>query len=194
MSDIPYNKYAIHDFNVDKYNPLLTDLSEEKLKQIARVYFGFEYLEETDEIPTYPVHGIILPPYNRCIVPLICRVKKCVGIKTLFIVDTGTQIGFIYSFSKIFIYRNIISGILYNFYSKNLIEKLKTSTSEFQLIFRVHALHEAVGVSICVSPEDSYFSGLNILGSFYFHSGRNFTADFKSNTCRIDLREGTTQI
>ena len=113
MSDIPYNKYAIHDFNVDKYNPLLTDLNEERLKQIAREYFGFEYLEETDEIPTYPVHGIILPPYNRCIVPLICRVHKCVGIKTLFIVDTGTQ------------------TVLYLFFFKMLIEILKRYMGKF---------------------------------------------------------------
>ena len=89
MLDRPHVEYDINFFDVDKYNPLLTDLSEEKLKQIAREHFGFEYLEETNEIPTYPVHGIILPPYNRCIVPIICRVDKCVGFKTLFVVDTG---------------------------------------------------------------------------------------------------------
>ncbi len=101
MLDIPYNEYDINnEFNLDKYNPLFTDLNEERLKQIARKYFGFEYLEETDEIPTYPVHGIILPPYNRCIVPMICRVDNCVSIKTLFIVDTDIQIVFIYSYSK----------------------------------------------------------------------------------------------
>ena len=94
MFDMPEKEFDINYIELSKYNPLFTDLNEEKLKQIARKYFGFEYLEETDEIPTYPVHGIILPPYNRCIVPLICRVKKCVGIKSLFIVDTGTQISF----------------------------------------------------------------------------------------------------
>jgi hypothetical protein len=101
MFERPDYEYDINYIELSKYNPLLTDLNEEKLKQIAREYFGFEYLEETNEVPSYPVHGIILPPYNRCIVPLICRVDKCVGIKTLFIVDTGIQIVVIYSYFKL---------------------------------------------------------------------------------------------
>ncbi len=79
---------------------------------------------------------------------------------------------------------------MHNFYSKNLIEKLKSSTSElFQQIFHVHAVHECVGAGVSVSPEGSNFSGLNILGSFYMSFERTFTANFKTNTCRIDLRE-----
>jgi len=102
--DIPNFEFDINYIELYKYNPLLSDLSEENLKQIAREYFGFEYMEETDEIPTYPVHGIILPPYNRCIVPMICRVKNCVGIKTLFLVDSGTLF---------FLFFSLVCSLLY---------------------------------------------------------------------------------
>jgi hypothetical protein len=88
--DIPHFEFDINYLEISKYNPLLTDLSEDRLKQISREYFGFEYLQETEEIPTYPVHGIVLPPYGRCIVPMICRVDTNVGIKTLFLVDSGS--------------------------------------------------------------------------------------------------------
>lgn len=100
--DIPNFEFDINHIELSNYNPLLTDLSEENLKKIAREYFGFEYMEETDEIPTYPVYGIILPPYNRCIVPLICRVENCVGIKTLFLVDSGTLFFYFFFFSLLY--------------------------------------------------------------------------------------------
>jgi hypothetical protein len=78
---------------------LLLDVKHETLMEIGE-NLEIEYLNQTDETPTFPVTGLLFMPNNRIMVNLVCSRQKRRGfhgvpLNVVFLVDTGSPMTYI---------------------------------------------------------------------------------------------------
>jgi hypothetical protein len=131
---------------------LLLDVKHETLVEIGE-NLEIEYLNQTDETPTFPVTGLLFMPNNRIMVNLVCRWQKRKGLhgaplNVVFLVDTGSPMTYI---------SHQAMRALINAPDSNLPKSLMVN---------IHGT-----VTQChLSPKDKHFADVNVIGMDYLVS------------------------
>eukprot|EP01125_Pyxidicula_operculata_P018238 TRINITY_DN6478_c0_g1_i1.p1 TRINITY_DN6478_c0_g1~~TRINITY_DN6478_c0_g1_i1.p1 ORF type:complete len:177 (+),score=21.51 TRINITY_DN6478_c0_g1_i1:270-800(+) len=125
------------------------------------------YLEKVDEIPSKECVGIVFGKNARLFVQLLVRLKTSDKYTSIiFLVDTGSP---------------------YVFLSQRAMEAILPPTSTVRDMLSAE-IHGVVLPHVCLSPPESHFSGINVLGtSFLLQARASLTADFRNLTLKICL-------
>jgi hypothetical protein len=81
-------EFAVPTFAPNMYDVLVTDIKPSDLTKIGEE-LGSIALSETEDIPNFPVQGILFGPGQRVFIPLIVK-KRTKSIKVNFLFDTGS--------------------------------------------------------------------------------------------------------
>lgn len=139
---------------------MLTDVTIEDVKYIQKE-LGSEYLNTTDKPIVYPVHGFIFNNDTRRVFVSLIVARGKHRINVPFLVSSGC--------SGLYLAPDTMAQLGYQ---DNLPERLTVNVHGFN------------GLSAHLSPADSIFSNLNVLGQRFFTRTRR-RASFR---CSIRLR------
>lgn len=131
---------------------LLLDVKHETLIEIGE-NLEIEYLNHTDETPTFPVIGLLFMPNSRIMVNLVCSRQKRRGfhgahLNVVFLVDTGSPMTYI---------SHQAMRALINVPDSNLPKSMMVN------------IHGTVTQGH-LSPKDKHFADVNVLGMDYLVS------------------------
>jgi hypothetical protein len=128
-----------HDFRIP-------ELDHSSLQSISRSWFDVEYLSTVNDYPSFPVHGYVYGRNSRLLVNLCCQPDKYGSdpkatpwVNVLFVFNTLSPLTYL---------------------SKNARAQLGC---HHQLLLPVR-MHSCLALDTHLSPEDSHFPELNILG------------------------------
>ncbi len=136
---------------------LLTDVKEADLRLSVAQALDTDFLSIACDPPTWPVSGILFGPNHRPFVNLIVR-RKNRAVNVFFLFDTGSPNTHISTSTMAAL------GI-----SENIPDTITGS------------IHDVPLSAISLSPLDSHYADLNVLGANFMVAARGkFTADYKS--------------
>lgn len=142
---------------------LLTDVKEEDLKTGIANALDVSFLEETTDLPSWPVEGILFGHNSRPFVCMYMKIKaKC--IKVFFLVDTGSP---------------------HTYVSETTMNALGASAASG---FR-STIHGVFLPSTYTSPNNSHYADINILGADFLNRGE-FKVELNYGSATIKLHPG----
>jgi hypothetical protein len=142
-----YIKPSLQDF-------LLTDIGAKELREIGKV-MEVEYLGHASFPGTFPVEGTIWDPNHRLMVNLVCRRQTksdAPSCNIIFLIDTGSP-----------------STYLCQEAMESLIGK---DCNIPQTLFV--EIHSEEAIQTHISPNDSHFAEVNVLGMDFLYNNRVF--------------------
>jgi len=78
-----------------RHDILLMDLPAQKMKMKTKEVFQFVYNSDfSEEVGSFPIHGVILEDTRRLVIPVVLKYKKK-SIRTTCVLDTGSPWTFI---------------------------------------------------------------------------------------------------